>query len=111
MKNKKGGIDPSTVIFLVFTVGVLVAFVPIYLTLVDDADASVLTCDDSATPILNTSLSLCTNASGVGVVNATPSESGLTATEETMMGLTVMFFILGLVFIVLNKTGVVKSGS
>lgn len=76
-------------------------------------------CIDPDIPIYNTSTQLCTNASGVGVVNGSPTsvcdsigwadgiipyeDTGLNPMEVTLMGLIVLFLIIGGVFYFVKK--------
>ena len=80
-----------------------------------------LHCTNAALPIFNVSTQLCTNASGVGVVNGTPTsvcdstgwaagivayeDVGLSPIETTMLGLVILFLVLGGVFGLIKATG------
>lgn len=84
-----------------------------------------LLCLNTSVPILNVSTSLCTNASGVRVINSTPisgcdstgyaagigpyTNTGLSTTEATLLGLTVLFLVLAGVFTIVKSTGLMKQ--
>jgi len=75
-------------------------------------------------PIYNATANLCTNASGVHVTNSTQitscdstywaagivpyTDSGLNTSETTMLYMVVLFLVLGLVFMVVKETGLLK---
>ena len=97
----------KVVIGAVIMILLIIALVPVVVQFIADADRAVLECNDAGTPILNESLELCTNASGVGVVNATPTEAGLTSTQSSMLLLTITFIVLGVVVVIVRKTGLI----
>jgi hypothetical protein len=82
-------------------------------------------CLDAALPIYNVTEELCTNASGVHVVNDTatsvcdsigwadgivPYENmGISTTEGTLLGLVVLLLICGCIYAVAMKMGLMKK--
>ena len=74
-------------------------------------------CNDTGTPIRNVSLNLCTNASGVSVVNSTPyngcdvvsyniaaNDYGWGTAEYVVLGLVTYFAIFGFILLGLGLT-------
>lgn len=101
---KKGSFNIGLV-SIVLVIVLMLAFIPLVLDFVSSADSEELECNAVATPILNTSFELCTNASGVHVVNASPtwSDGNLSNTETTILGIIPILFVVGLIVFVIGK--------
>ena len=132
--------ETKNLIFLILVgIVVLVSLVPVISTLIGQADnqyecnapfdiqCSATRCSNQSyvcnmtiapLTIFNTSTTLCTNRSGVGIVNETPisgclvtgyhqvaEDVGLNAGEVSLLYLVLLFLVLGLVFMVVKETG------
>jgi len=108
MKNKKGigGLEIAVIGFF-FLIVIAITLIPVFVDSVDSADRAVLECNDALLDTLDTTYNLCTNASGVSVVNATPTEAGLTGSQETLLLIIPTFLVLAVLFIIAKKTGLI----
>ena len=79
-------------------------------------------CLNESIPIYNGTLGLCTNESGVSVINASSSDPcssegyfesaehvGISAVEVTLLGLTLLFLIIGMLLGFANSSGLAKT--
>ncbi len=113
LKNKRaenkiiGGI-----IFFVFAVALLVAFFPVFANLEQTADESIEDCLDGSYPDLNDSYIpsiCCVSPQNCTSGNTTIDYVGLNPVEETLLGLTVMFIVLGLIAFAAIKFGLKRT--
>lgn len=103
--NKKAKVD---VVGVVVGIAILVALVPVVASFIQQG-VDVYECQNPDLPIWNQTFELCTNASGVGVVNESGTHVGLGATEEALLLLTILFLVLAFVFVVVKESGLMKK--
>lgn len=107
MNKKAQNLNVSLIIgFVVLAVLLIIAVVPLIKT---QTETGELECTNSTIPFFNESNSLCIiNATADETVNGTQTfVKTLSPSERTVMGLIVLFLILGLVFAIAKMSGLI----